>query len=190
MSADEFSNESARELIRSFPKERRLHLNEMVDSKESRKLISSITSLSSTEDPILLTISSGGGGFWEGHYIHDAIRVCPAPITGLVVGAAASVSCVILQACKPRVITRHSRILVHPPSFSGSVEFNVHSDNERTLREMRMWHEEYEKNVRRTEDLFLKYCKLNRRSLRTLMEREIYLESDEALRMGFVDQVV
>jgi len=190
MSAEKYLTGTANNLIRSFPKERRLHLGEMVDSKESRRLISSIVSLSSTEDPILLFISSGGGGFWEGHYLHDAIRICPAPVYGLVVGPAASVSCVILQACKPRIITKHSRILIHPPSFRGEVEFNVHSDNERALREMRMWYREYKRNVHRTEELFLKYCNLTRKQLRTLMEKELYLESDEALRMGFVDEVV
>ncbi len=190
MSTEGQTNDSANELIRSFPKDRRLFLGDTVDAKESRRLISSIVSLSATEDPILLTINSGGGGFWEGHYLYDAIRVCPVSVTGLVIGTASSVACVILQACNRRLITKHSRILVHPPSFRGDVEFDIHSDNERTLREMRHWYKEFRRNVRRTEELLLNHCNLNRNQLRSLMEKELYLESDEALKMGFVDEVV
>lgn len=177
-------------LIRSFHKERRLVLNDTVTNKESRGLTASIMSLTVSDEPILLSINSNGGSYWDGHYLYDAVRMSPAPITGLVIGTASSVACVILQACKQRIITKHSRILVHPPSFFGTVEFEAFSDNDQSFREMRTNLKEFHRNIRRTEDLLLEHCNLSREQLRSLMRKDRHLEAYEALKAGFVDEIV
>ncbi len=65
-----------------------------------------------------VTITSPGGRVDMGLHIFDLLRLYPGKKTALVVGAAASMGAIILQACEMRRCMKHSTVLIHHISTS------------------------------------------------------------------------
>ena len=71
-------------------------------------------------DSIMMTISGPGGDFETAVALAYAIRNCKAPVTGRLLGTAASASAMILLACDIIEVTPASRLMLHIYS-GGSV---------------------------------------------------------------------
>lgn len=83
----------------------------------NRRITNEITLLDAKYDNITFLINSGGGSVNEGIAIYNAIKSAKANTTGLVVGIAASIAGIILQACDVRSARKMTQIMTH--KFSG-----------------------------------------------------------------------
>lgn len=67
----------------------------------------------SPEKEITIYLNSGGGCWFNGMAIYDAITLCPCQVTAYVVGSAMSMGSIILQAADTRVIYPNATVMVH-----------------------------------------------------------------------------
>ena len=69
------------------------------------------------EKPINVIMNNIGGEVYHGMAIYDAISNCKNHVTIRVYGHAMSMGSIILQAADQRIMTRHSRIMIHYGNF-------------------------------------------------------------------------
>lgn len=128
----------------------------------------------SKEDPITLLINSEGGDMVQGFAIIDAIRLCGAPIYGIVCGTAESAAFIILQACSRRTATLNSTLMTH--AGTRATEFDLEIDvraDKLALGRIQ------EKDPSWTLNKWQKYQMHDR-----------YMWPDEALEIGVIDEIV
>lgn len=65
------------------------------------------------DKPITIIMNNPGGDVQHGMAIYDAIKHCKNHVTIKVYGQAMSVGSIILQAADKRIMTRHSKIMIH-----------------------------------------------------------------------------
>lgn len=74
------------------------------------------------EDPgrgITLYINSPGGEVQSGLAVYDWIRLMRSPLKTVCVGSAASMGAILFLAGKDRLMTEHSRLMIHDPAPGG-----------------------------------------------------------------------
>ena len=100
---------------------RRLFFTDEVDRISCDELLRDLIALNE-EDPdseIRLFINSPGGEVHSGLAVIDYIRLMPAPLTTICVGTAASMGALLFLSGSRRIVTEHSQIMIHDPSFGG-----------------------------------------------------------------------
>lgn len=143
--------------------------------------------------PILIHMKTCGGDWQEGMAIYNAIRFCPNPVTILSYTHARSMSSIILQAARKRVLMPDSYFLFHEGTLGayGTPKF-VHSfiDWDREVIRPRML-QIYVEALRQK-------GKFSRRSpewiadmLQAEMDKkqDVYLREQQAVDWGFADEV-
>lgn len=89
-----------------------------INGKVSQELFYSVEDIMSEllligSPDIALIINSSGGDVLFGLNVFDLVRNYPGKTTGIVIGRAASMAVVILQACDRRICANHGEILIH-----------------------------------------------------------------------------
>src|ERR1700753_2481640 len=121
---------------------------------------------------IYMYINSPGGVVTAGMAIHDTMKYIRPRVGTLCIGQAASMGSFLLAAGEPgmRVATTNSRIMVHQPSGGAQ---GMAADIEIQAREiLRMRH--------RLNSLYSKYTGQPIEAIETAMDRDKFLEADEA----------
>jgi ATP-dependent protease ClpP protease subunit len=77
------------------------------------------------EKPINIIMNNIGGDIYHGMAIYDAIANCKNHVTIRVYGHAMSMGSIILQAADQRIMTRHSRIMIHYGNFGSNQHTKV-----------------------------------------------------------------
>ena len=91
--------------------------------EQTRRLIQLLQTESET--PITLLIDSHGGKADAAVHFYDFVRSeITVPLVGRVCGKCASAATIVLQACQPRLATRHSWFLVHSVALEISPLIN------------------------------------------------------------------
>lgn len=129
--------------------------------------------------PLTCTINSDGGVITEGKSIYDAIRAFPGEKTGRVEGIAASMASVILQAFDYRVVTKGSYVMIHNPS--GGVEGEA-EDMRRTADLLSKMRDDLL-------DIYEARTGQPRDKLGAMMDAETWMTAEEAVALGFADEV-
>lgn len=129
---------------------------------------------------ITFCFNSSGGDTNAGLGMFDLITACNRKTVALVVGRAESAAALLVQACKVRIMSRHSTMLVHSShvSVSGSVE------NARTLVERFGVMDEYSYAI------FAHRTGRHIDEIRELAQRDAVFNADEALEYGLVDTIL
>jgi ATP-dependent Clp protease protease subunit len=130
---------------------------------------------------IYLYINSPGGVVTAGLAIHDTMQYIRPRVGTLCIGQAASMGSFLLAAGEPgmRVATTNSRIMVHQPSGGAQ---GMAADIEIQAREiLRMRH--------RLNSLYAKYTGQPIEAIEKAMDRDKFLEADEAKEFGIIDEV-
>ncbi|QJU59801.1 ATP-dependent Clp protease proteolytic subunit [Sphingomonas sp. AP4-R1] len=130
---------------------------------------------------IYLYINSPGGVVTAGLAIHDTMQYIRPRVGTLCIGQAASMGSFLLAAGEPgmRVATTNSRIMVHQPSGGAQ---GMAADIEIQAREiLRMRH--------RLNSLYAKYTGQTIEDIERAMDRDKFLEADEAKAFGIIDEV-
>ena len=131
---------------------------------------------------IFMYINSPGGLVTAGLGIYDTMQYIKPEISTLCIGQAASMGSLLLAAGKKgkRFCLPHSRIMTHQPS--GGVQGQA-SDIEIHAREILNLKKKLNK-------IYEKHTQQNLNTIEKMMDRDHFMNADEAKKFGIVDKVV
>ena len=103
-------------------KDRTVYFFEEVTSQSANLLIESLLELDRDKKkrPITMYICSPGGDCGSGFAIIDIIHTLRCPVRAVAVGEICSMAPAIFVACKERLITPHTYVMLHPVSTYSS----------------------------------------------------------------------
>ena len=130
---------------------------------------------------IFMYINSPGGVVTAGLAIHDTMHYIRPRVGTVCIGQAASMGSFLLAAGEPgmRYATTNSRIMIHQPSGGAQ---GMAADIEIQAKEiLRMRH--------RLNTLYAKYTGKTIEAIEFAMDRDKFLEADEAKEFGIIDEV-
>jgi ATP-dependent Clp protease, protease subunit len=130
---------------------------------------------------IYMYINSPGGVVTSGLAIHDTMQYIRPKISTVCIGQAASMGSFLLCAGEPgmRVALANARIMIHQPSGGAQ---GMASDIEIQAKEiLRMRH--------RLNTLYAQYTGKTVEEIEKAMDRDNFLEADEAKAFGLIDEV-
>jgi ATP-dependent Clp protease, protease subunit len=130
---------------------------------------------------IWMYINSPGGVVTAGMAIHDTMQYIRPRVGTVCIGQAASMGSFLLAAGEPgmRVALTNARIMVHQPSGGAR---GMASDIEIQAKEIL-------RIRKRMNDLYAKYTGKALKDIEKAMDRDTFLEADEAKAFGLVDEV-
>lgn len=131
--------------------------------------------------PISMYINSPGGVVTAGLSIFDTMQYIKPRVSTVCIGQAASMGSFLLAAGEPgmRIALPNSRIMIHQPSGGAR---GMASDIEIQAREIL--------RIRaRMNDLYVKFTGRTLDEIEKAMDRDTFLEADEAMKFGLVDKV-
>lgn len=129
--------------------------------------------------PIYLHINSDGGTIYEGMAAVDCIRNSKIPIYTIIEGRAASAATFLSIAGKKRYITENSFLLIHQLS----------SQMWGKMSELEDEHQNNKFFMEKIYSIYSKYTTVPKKELKTIMKRDIWWDSNKALKYGFVDAI-
>tara|TARA_Y100000589_G_scaffold312026_1_gene331924 strand:- start:486 stop:1100 length:615 start_codon:yes stop_codon:yes gene_type:complete len=138
-----------------------------------------------SEDPkkdIFLYVNSPGGVVSSGLAVYDTMQYIKPDVSTVCIGQAASMGSLLLAAGKKgkRFCLPHSRIMTHQPS--GGVQGQA-SDIEIHAREIINLKKKLNK-------IYEKHTGQNLNTIEKMMDRDHFMNADEAKKFGIVDKVV
>ena len=133
------------------------------------------------EKDIYLYINSPGGVVSAGMAIYDTMQHLRAPVNTICMGMAASMGSFLLAAGTKgkRSALPHSRIMIHQPSGGAQ---GMAADIEIQAREILRMRQ-------RLNELYAKYTGQKLEEIEKAMDRDKFLETDEAKAFGLIDEV-
>ncbi len=136
---------------------------------------------SENSQDISMYINSPGGVVTAGMAIHDTMAYIKPKVRTVCIGQAASMGSFLLAAGEPgmRVALPNARIMIHQPSGGAR---GMASDIEIQAREIL-------RIKARMNDLYVKYTGQSLETVEKAMDRDTFLEADEAKAFGLVDAV-
>ena len=130
---------------------------------------------------IFLYINSPGGVVTSGFAVYDTMQYIKSPVSTFCMGFAASMGSFLLMAGEPghRVCLPNARIVLHQPSggFSGQA-----SDVARHA-------EDILKTKRQLQEIYAKHCGRTYEEIERALDRDNFLDAEEAKAFGLVDHV-
>ncbi len=130
---------------------------------------------------IWMYINSPGGVVTAGMAIHDTMKYIRPRVGTVCIGQAASMGSFLLASGEPgmRIALTNSRIMVHQPSGGAR---GMASDIEIQAKEIL-------RIRKRLNDLYVQYTGKTLKEIEKAMDRDTFLEADEAKAFGLVDEV-
>ena len=136
---------------------------------------------SENSQDISMYINSPGGVVTAGMAIHDTMQYIKPKVRTVCIGQAASMGSFLLAAGEPgmRVALTNARVMIHQPSGGAR---GMASDIEIQAREIL-------RIRKRMNDLYVQYTGKPLKEIEKAMDRDTFLEADEAKAFGLVDHV-
>jgi ATP-dependent Clp protease, protease subunit len=130
---------------------------------------------------IWMYINSPGGVVTAGMAIHDTMQYIRPKVGTVCIGQAASMGSFLLAAGEPgmRVALTNARIMVHQPSGGArgmASDIQIQANEILRIR-------------KRMNDLYAKYTGKPLKDIEKAMDRDTFLEADEAKAFGLIDEV-
>ena len=134
-------------------------------------------------DPINLFINSGGGECYSGLELVSVMRYIKSPVYTTVLGLAASMGAVIASTGEKghRKALPYSRFMVHQPS--SGVGYSTFRDQQIHLREMESLKQDLYEVLSQNSGQPVE-------EIERLCDRDNWMKPQEAIRLGFLDEVV
>jgi len=163
--------------------ERIIFLGTPVDDTVANLVVAQLLHLES-QDPdkdISMYINSPGGVVTAGLAIHDTMQYIRPKVGTVCIGQAASMGSFLLAAGEPgmRVALSNARIMIHQPSGGAQ---GMAADIEIQAREILRMRQ-------RLNELYAKYTGQALEEIEKAMDRDKFLETDEAKAFGLIDEV-
>ncbi len=129
---------------------------------------------------IVFNIASLGGSALEGLDIHDFIRSQKVETKTNLVGAVASAAAVLAQGGDKRIMSKNQVLLIH--NVRGGA-FGEVEDVEKAVKDMKLINE-------RMLAVFDQKATDSKEDLKALMAKDEFIDAEEALERGLVDEIV
>jgi ATP-dependent Clp protease protease subunit len=175
--------ERAFDIFSRLLRERVVFLNGPIDDGVSALICAQLLFLEA-ENPkkqIDMYINSPGGMVHSGMAIYDTMQYIKSPVSTLCMGMAASMGSFLLMAGEPgqRIALPNARVMLHQPSggFQGQA-----SDIERHA-------EDIIRTKRRLNELYAKHCGRTYEEVENTLDRDHFMDAEEARAWGIVDRV-
>lgn len=138
---------------------------------------------SQNNNPINLYINSGGGECYSGLELVSVMRFIKSPVYTTVLGLAASMGAVIASNGEKghRKALPYSRFMIHQPS--SGVGYSTFRDQQIHLQEM-------ESLKRDLYEVLAQNSGHTIEEIEALCDRDNWMKADEAIRLGFLDEVI
>ncbi len=164
-------------------RERIIFVNGQVEDNMASVICAQLLFLESDnpKKDIWMYINSPGGVVTAGMAIHDTMQYIRPRVGTVCMGQAASMGSFLLAAGEPgmRIALTNSRIMVHQPSGGAR---GMASDIEIQAKEIL-------RIRKRLNDLYVQYTGKSLKEIEKAMDRDTFLEADEAKAFGLVDEV-
>ena len=175
--------ERAFDIFSRLLRERIIFVTGEVEDQMASLIVAQLLFLES-ENPkkdIYMYINSPGGVVTAGMAIHDTMQYIRPRVGTVCIGQAASMGSFLLAAGEPgmRVALTNARVMVHQPSGGAR---GMASDIEIQAKEIL-------RIRKRMNDLYVKYTGKSLKDIEKAMDRDTFLEADEAKAFGLVDHV-
>ena len=134
------------------------------------------------DKPISMYINSPGGIVSSGLAIYDTIQYIKPEVSTMCVGQAASMGSLLLSAGTKgqRYALPNARIMVHQPSggFQGqATDIEIHAKEILDLKN-------------RLNNIYSKHTGLSVKNISEMLERDKFLNPEEAKKLGLIDEIV
>lgn len=144
-------------------------------------------SIPKDDDTIDMRIFCNGGSVVEGWAIYDRLRQSGKKISCTVEGKAASMATIIMLAApkENRKAYENAAFLLHNPWVPGwclGDQLNA-KDLKNQSEEMQMWQD-------KMVDAYVERCECDREEIQALMDKDIFISTSEALRLGLISSTV
>ncbi|HEV7344158.1 MAG TPA: ClpP-like prohead protease/major capsid protein fusion protein [Devosia sp.] len=140
-----------------------------------------IEALAQMSGDITVRLNSIGGLADEGTAAYHALRDYPGKVTVIVEGIAASAASLIAMAGDRIVMRKGARMMIHDPAQG--------TDNRGTAAEHLKTAEQLEKTAGEYADIYATRTGQSKDKAREIMVAETYLTADEAVALGFADEI-
>lgn len=170
---------------------------EIADEIDDEMLYSVRVGLSLLPGEVTININSPGGDIFAGMAIIDAIKAHNAPVNIHVMGTAASMACIILQAGTRRLASPNAVIMHHVGSMG------ITSDHFTNVKKLVGFTDKYSErlnkimldriNEKRAKDFAAGDLESKPRSMAWFKERDMvdqWMTAEEALDLGLIDEIV
>ena len=165
-------------------KDRIIFLSGDVNSDKMDTIVAQMLFLESiNHEPINLFINSGGGECYSGLELVSVMRYIHSPVYTTVLGLAASMGAVIASNGEKghRKAFPYSRFMIHQPS--SGVCYSIFRDQQIHLKEMEsLKHDLYEVLSQNSGQTI--------QDIELLCERDKWMKPQEAIMLGFLDEIV
>lgn len=131
-------------------------------------------------DPIRMYINSPGGVITSGLAIYDTMELIKSPVETVCTGMAASMAAILLSAGTTRSSLPHSRIMIHQPSggaYGQATDILIEAEEIRKFKEESV-------------NLLSKHTGQSKETLYKDMERDKWMNSEEAMKYGIIDKIL
>lgn len=129
--------------------------------------------------PIKLHIQSDGGEVFSAFSAVDTIKNCKVPVYTYIEGCAASAATIISVAGHKRFITKNSHMLIHQISSGFWGKMNEIEDEMKNLALIT----KYVMNI------YKENTNLTIKQMKEIFKKDLWMPSDECLKMGLVDEI-
>ncbi|HET8573222.1 MAG TPA: ATP-dependent Clp protease proteolytic subunit [Edaphocola sp.] len=169
-----------------FFKNRAVYLWGVVDDKSAKDVVNKLLLLDADKPgkEIKFYINSPGGVVTSGMVIYDVIKMIKSPVTTICMGLAASMGSVLLSAGEKgkRYIFPHGEVMIHQPSLGGyfqgvSADLEIHAI-------------QIQKTKEQIANILSEACGQPLEKVMKDLERDHWLDADEALKYGIVDKII
>jgi len=164
--------------------QRKVFLWGAVTDESAKKVVDRIMYLEAL-DPgkeINFYINSPGGVVTSGMVVYDAIKLISSPVNTICMGLAASMGSILLSvgAKGKRQIWPNGRVMIHQPSLGGA--YGQATDLEITAKEI-------QKTKEMGGRILSENCSQPYDKVMADMERDYWMNAEEAVKYGIVDQI-
>jgi len=129
--------------------------------------------------PIILHVLSYGGDMFPAFGVADQIARLKTPVYSVIEGVAASAATIIAMACQRRYITPSSFVLIHQLSAMQWGTYAETQDNARLLDML----------MDKMATFYAAHSAVSKKQVKRILRRDSWFDADEALLLGFVDEV-
>ena len=167
--------------------DRIVFLGEPIDDHVANSVVAQLLHLESAdpEKDISLYINSPGGSVSAGLAIYDTLQFVKCDVSTICLGMAASLAVPLLAggAEGKRFILPNAQVMIHQP-MGGT------GDGHTQQTDIQIRADEIRKTRERLERIIAKHCGKSLEEVHVDCERDNWLDADEALAYGLVDEII
>lgn len=167
--------------------DRIVFLGEPIDDHVANSVVAQLLHLESAdpEKDISLYINSPGGSVSAGLAIYDTMQFVKCDVSTICLGMAASMAVPLLAggAKGKRFILPNAQVMIHQP-MGGT------GDGRTQQTDIQIMADEIRKTRERLERIIAKHCGKSLEEVHVDCERDNWLDADEALAYGLVDEII